>query len=133
MGNTVVGGEGLELLEGGKPGQGGVGALGVVEAKPAGDGVDSGAGLTEGTRVETLLVQGTVGAFHFAVLLGHPHGDELVVDAVGLEHLLKGVGLLHVGEEDIGKLHTVVCLDLLDGEGIGSQHVLQEPDAGLGG
>ena len=49
-----------------------------------------------------------------------------MVDAVGLKGLLKGVGLLHVGEEDIGELHAVVGLDLLDGEGIGPQHAFQE-------
>lgn len=105
----------------------------VVEGEPAADGVLPGAGLAEGSGVEALFVQGVVRALHFAVLLGHSHRDELVVDSVGLEGLLKGVGLPHVGEEDIGELHAVVGLDLLDGEGEGAKDMAQEKPAGLKG
>ncbi len=55
------------------------------------------------------------------------------MDPLGLERLLKRVGLLHVGEEDTGELHTTVRLHLLDGEGEGPQHVLQETGASLRG
>ena len=72
-----------------------------------------GLGLAKGPGVETLLVQGAVGSFHLAVLLRLAHRDEPVADAPLGQGLLEGVGLPHVGKEDIGELRTVVGLHFL--------------------
>ena len=110
-----------------------MGSLGVVEVQPAADSVFSGAGLTEVPGVEAFLVQGAVDTLHLTVLLGHTHGDELVANPPLAQGLFEGVGLLHVGEEDIGELHAVVGLHFLDGEGVGPQHAFQEESGGLWG
>src|SRR3989337_3829797 len=101
MVNTLIGREGLEFLDGGEPAQGGVRAVVVVEVQEAMEGMLSWAWLAEGAGFEAFLVQGAVGAFYLAVLLGHGHWDELVADPQGAQGFLKGVGLLHVGEKDI--------------------------------
>ena len=103
-------------MEWGVPVQGGMRASGIVEVYPTLDGQLPGHGLTKGPGVQTLLVEGPVGAFDLAVLLGLSHRYQLVPDAQVVQGLLEGVGLLHVGEEDIGKLRTVVGLDFLDRE-----------------
>ena len=74
-----------------------------------------------------------MGSLHLAVLLGHGHGDELMVDAQRAEGFLKGVGPLHLREEDIGGLHAVVGPDLLDRERKGVLEAVEELHAGLGG
>jgi hypothetical protein len=56
-------------------------SLGVVEVDPSLDGVLPGAGLTKGSGVEALLVEGAMRAFDFAVVLGFSHRYELVADA----------------------------------------------------
>lgn len=105
----------------------------VVEGDPAVDGMFSGSGLAEGSGIEALLIQSSVGAFHLAVLLRMGYGDELVVDGVVTEGLFEGVGLLHMREEDVSELRAVVGLHLLDRERVGVHYTLQELDAGLGG
>jgi hypothetical protein len=55
-------------------------------------------------------------------LLWSSHRDELVPDSLLLKKLLKRVGLLHMGQEDIGELNSMVSLHLLDGEGEESHH-----------
>ena len=92
MGNTLVFLEGAEGLEWGVPVEGGMGALGVVEGDPAFDGERSGPGFAKGPGVEAFLVQGAMGAFDLAGLLGGPHGDELVADAAAIEGLLDRSG-----------------------------------------
>ncbi len=47
--------------------------------------------------------------------------------------LLTGVRLLYMREGDVGKLHTVVSLHLLDREREGVKQRVEEKDAGLGG
>jgi len=92
-------------------------SLAVVEAYVTVDGVLSWSGLAESPGVETLLVQCAIGAFDLAVLLGLAYRDELVANALSSERLLEGVGLLHMGEENVGELCAMVGLDLLNGKG----------------
>src|SRR4030043_322830 len=47
--------------------------------------------------------------------------------------LFKGVRLLYMREEDIGELHTMVSLHLLDREGKGTKEAVKEKDAGMRG
>lgn len=117
---------------GGKPAQGGVGALVVVEIEPAADSGLSGAGFAKESGVEALLVQGAVVAFRLAVLFRQSHGDELVVDAREAKGLFKRVGLLPVREEALGELRAMVGLDPLNRERESSEEAVEEKDAGLG-
>tara|TARA_Y100000310_G_scaffold254862_1_gene262049 strand:- start:665 stop:925 length:261 start_codon:yes stop_codon:yes gene_type:complete len=80
----------------------------------------SGCGLTEGSTVETLLVEGAMDALDLAVVLGGGHGNELVADPAGSQRFLEGVGLLHMGHEDVSELCTMIGLDLLEWEREGS-------------
>jgi hypothetical protein len=72
-------------------------------------------------------------AFHLAVLFRRSHCNELMMNPLRSQGLLKGVRLEHMREEDIGKLYTMVGLDLLDGEGEGAKQAVKEKDAGLRG
>ena len=117
MGNILVLGEGAKFLEWRTPLQRGVRTLTIIEAVPAVDSVLPGSWLSEGPWIETLLVEGAMDALDFAVLLGLSHRDELVADLFGSQRFLEGVGLLHIGEEDISELDAMVSLDLLNGEG----------------
>ena len=92
MGNTLVFLEGAEGLEWGVPVEGGMGALEVVEGDPPFDGERSGPGFAKGPGVEAFLVEGAMGAFDLAGLLGGPHRDELVADAEASEGLLDRSG-----------------------------------------
>ena len=108
MGNTLVFLEGAEGLEWSVLVEGGMGALGVVEGDPPFDGERSGPGFAKGPGVEAFLVEGAMGAFDLVILLGGPHGDELVADAEVSEGLLEGVGRAPVGEKDIGERRTMI-------------------------
>jgi|TARA_B100001971_G_C17756483_1_gene318070 hypothetical protein len=80
----------------------------------------SGLGLTEGSTVEALLIEGAMDALDFAVVLGGGDRDELVADPVGSQRFLEGVGLLHMGHKDVSELCTMIGLDLLEWEREGS-------------
>ena len=67
-----------------------MGALGVGEGDPAFDGERPEPGFANAAAVAAFLVEGAMGAFDLAVLLGGPHGDELVADAEVSEGLLEG-------------------------------------------
>jgi hypothetical protein len=72
-------------------------------------------------------------AFHLAVLFRHGHWNELMAYSLRSQGQIIGVRLLYMREEDIGKLHTMVSLHLLDGEGKGTKQTVKEKDAGLRG
>jgi|TARA_B100000315_G_scaffold226114_1_gene232842 hypothetical protein len=120
MGNSLVVREGLEFVEWRTPPQGRMRSLAVVEAHPSLDGMLSGPRLAKRPGVEAFLVECAVDALDLAVLLRLGYRYELVADAVGSQSLFEGVGLLHMGEEDVGKLCAMVGLDLLEGKGEGS-------------
>jgi hypothetical protein len=72
-------------------------------------------------------------AFYLAVLFGLAHRYKLMANTLRSQGLFKGVRLLYMREEDIGELHTMVSLHLLDREGKGTKEAVKEKDAGLRG
>ena len=60
---------------------------------------------------------------NLAILLRPSYRYKLVADAVGSQCLFEGVGLLHMGEEDVVELCAMVGLDLLEGKGSHKPHL----------